>query len=130
MQPDTEGARLVDVLVCGNDDRLSGLLALNLSRRGFEVRQARWAPCCGAAEQAPAPAGVIILDLDCPEPGAWRGARRARLLFPDQVLVLLGYEWPDFARLDALRPCGYVRKPISIGDLLRAIRELTPAAHR
>jgi hypothetical protein len=121
---------MVDVLVCSIDDRLSALLALNLTRRGFTVGQERWTPCCGSDQQALPAAEVVIVDLDCPEPSAWRGAARARQRFPEQVLLLLGYGWPDFGRLDALRPCGYLRKPVAIGDLLRALHELTPATQR
>lgn len=121
---------MVKVLVCGVDEALSELLALNLARRGFEPCRARWAACCGDAEAAPPPAELIVADLDCPEPDAWLGAARARELFPARPLIYLGHGWPDLQRLRSLQPCGYIRKPFAVDELLRLLRELSPVPHR
>jgi DNA-binding response OmpR family regulator len=118
------------VLVCSIDESFSELVALNLTRRGFSIRRERWAACCDAGETSANQADVVIVDLDCPEPECWRGGTRARRRFPDCALVYLGHGWPATERLRAVQPCGYVRKPFGMGELLRVLGELTPVAQR
>ena len=114
------------VLVWGNDRILSDLVARNLVRRGFDVREIPL-PRVGAPVEAPPIADgaeLAIVDLDCQEPELWRRAARIRTAIPGIPLVILGHAWPASARLDRLQPCAYVRKPFAIDELMAAVQDV------
>jgi DNA-binding response OmpR family regulator len=39
-------------------------------------------------------------------------------------LIVVSADWPEFARLRAWRPSGYLHKPLRIDDLVRVIQNL------
>lgn len=121
---------MVNVAVCSADLVVSQLLALNLNRRGFVVRQTHWAPCCGGPEATPdlGGAALIIADLDCSAPTCWTGATRLRRAAGDLPILFLGHEWPDPARLQSLQPCGYLRNPFALQALIQLLHQLTTCA--
>ena len=121
--------RVMRVLVCSADPTLSGLLARNLGRRGFSVRQIAWDPCGTAPDDVhqAIDADAAIVDIDCPEPDCWRAAGRARMTFPSLPVVFLMHAWPDAARLRRWRPCASLHKPFAVDELLRLLRDLAPA---
>jgi hypothetical protein len=118
-------------LICSLDEPLSDLMCLALERRGWEVRQTRWAACCGDPAEGPATGPdaveVVIADLDCPGPACWRAVPVLRGLFNARPLGLLAHDWPSFRQRQAWGLCGYIRKPIALTELLRVVAELAPA---
>ncbi len=118
---------MVTVLVCSVDAGLSDLVAWNLARRGCEVRQVAWAPCCSVPRQPLGDADLIVVDLDCPEPTCWRAAVRVREHFKRRPLVFLAHDPPDAGRLRRLQPSRYVQKPFGIDELLGIVRETVAA---
>jgi DNA-binding response OmpR family regulator len=117
----------LDVLVTSPDSTLARLVAWNLERWGFHPYEN--APGSSADHQPPdaAPVDLIIADLDAGETARWDDAYRLREQHPGAALLLLSHEWPQRDPLAALQPCGYVRKPFSVGDLLASIRQLAPS---
>ena len=115
------------VLILSLDTTLTGLLRLNLERRGFGVRHQAWAACCGAGEATLETVEVVIADLDCPAPAWGSGARRVRGLFPSHPLLLLGHDWPDGQIVNTCHPCRYLQKPFAIDDFMQSLRALVPA---
>jgi hypothetical protein len=105
---------------------MSGVLARNLEKRGFRVQQVEWDTCC-----APPPAGMpahpdlVIVDLDCDVAGRWSTVAGLDTYFPSTPIVILDYERPDAARLEAWRPYGFLRKPVGVDDVLGLLNELT-----
>jgi DNA-binding response OmpR family regulator len=71
---------------------------------------------------------LIVADLGCPEPWCWHGVDRVRERFGSLPALFLTYGWPTRERLEACRPGGVIRKPFTIYDLLRALREMTAPA--
>lgn len=120
------GVCMVSVLLCSIDTSLSRLLGWNLSRRGYDVRHAKWDPYYETAEAPPvlADADIVISDLSCPEPDCWVAASRVRQLAETLPVVILAYCWPDERQLRALHPCIYLRKPCAVDELLKALRDL------
>jgi DNA-binding response OmpR family regulator len=116
----------LNVLVTSPDSTLARLVAWNLEHWGFHL-------CAdtGTAGGDPPPASLgldlIIADLDAGETLCWDEAYRLRARYPGTALLLLSHEWPRHDPLAALQPCGYVRKPFAVGDLLATIRQLAPS---
>jgi DNA-binding response OmpR family regulator len=111
------------------DPTLSRLVQLNLERRGFGVRQHRWAACCGLGETPQAcAADLIIVDVDCPSPASWNAAPHARAVFTQPPLLLLAHERPSAAYLRMHDPCQALEKPFAVDELIRAVHALLPAA--
>jgi DNA-binding response OmpR family regulator len=110
------------ILIRSDNPILSELVARNLERRGFDVREtASASAACPSATQERRP-DLVVVDLDTQEPEQWERAERVRNAMPSMPLVFLGHAWPTVARLARLRPCAYVRKPFAIDALLAAIR--------
>ena len=117
------------VLVCSTDATLSNLLQRNLAERGFAVCGMAWAPCWADTQGVPSRSDAVIADLNClqcPEPACWQGVGRLRERVGSVPIVFLGHDWPDARRLEANQPCAWVRQPIAIDELLRALREVLP----
>jgi DNA-binding response OmpR family regulator len=118
------------VAIYSVDAMLSDLLARNLARRGFGVRQAARTPCCDHLADLLEAADVVIADLDCPAPACWQGVARLREQHPSLPVVFLAHDRPDAGRLRAWRPYRYLRKPLAVDELLRVLAELVPAGSR
>jgi DNA-binding response OmpR family regulator len=113
----------MNVLIWSNNHVLSDLMARNLVRRGFDVRE-RPLPTATALRGTEVNADLVVVDLDCQEPDLWRHASHIRGMLPRVPLVILGHAWPATPRLDRLQPCSYVRKPFAIDTLLDAVKEV------
>ncbi len=123
----------LSVLLYSTDAGFSDLVKRNLARRGLRVRQEAWAACHGGpgdvAPRVPQGMDVVIADLDCTGSACWQGVvRLRRCLGRSLPVVVLAYEWPDAARLGRCEPCGYLRKPFAVDELLRVLQEFQPAA--
>lgn len=112
--------------MCSADPVLSGVLARNLEKRGFTVQRLDWRPC-----SAPPPADVprtpdlLIADLDGEVAGRWGAITRLDQYFPSVPVLILDYDRPDAGRLAAWRPYRFLRKPLSVRDLLGLLDDLT-----
>jgi DNA-binding response OmpR family regulator len=113
----------MSVLVCSPDPVLSALLARNLERRGFETSR-QPGPVAAVSPAAALMAAAVLVDLDADGPADWDGAARARTAWPGVPVVFLSHDWPTSARLAALRPCVHLPKPLAVGVLLEALRDL------
>jgi DNA-binding response OmpR family regulator len=120
------------VLLYSTDTRFSDLLTWNLAKRGFRVRQQAWAACHAQAGDVPTDVppevDLIVADLDCMGPACWQAIVHLRRLARSLPVVFLAYEWPNSGRLGRCRPCGYLRKPFAVDELLRVLQEFMPAA--
>ncbi len=114
------------VLVCCPDVVMSDLLRLNLSRRGYAVRQEHWDLCYGPPDYAPRGRGegLVIADLGCPEPECWTAAEALRSVIPSLPVLFLVYAHPGPARLESCQPCAYLHKPFAMEDLFALLRGL------
>jgi DNA-binding response OmpR family regulator len=108
----------VDVLICGADRTLSDLVARNLDRRAFTVRQAPLAPLDATTMPPGVAPGIVVADLDDADPDGWRHAAWLRAAFPYVPLVLLAHSWPSTTVIQRFQPCRFVRKPFAIDELL------------
>jgi len=108
----------VGVLLCSDDRTLSDLVARNLDRRAFVVRQAPLAPLDATTLPPGAAPDIIVADLDDEDPEAWYHAAWLRAAFPYLPLVLLAHGWPAPSEIARCQPCRLVRKPFAIDELL------------
>jgi DNA-binding response OmpR family regulator len=116
------------VLVCSSDLPLSDLLALNLERSGFGVRQEAWAVSWGELEDVSAAVDVIIADLDDEQEVACLEAiTHLRSRLNATPLIILGHAWRDAHRMQRWQPCGYVHKPFAITEVLCVLQQLISA---
>ena len=112
-----------DVLLVEDDPRLQSILALNLRRRGHEVRGA----LLGAearrliAERMP---GVLILDVNLPDETGWEILRwlRSQPGPCPHVIVLTAFR-PSQTRIDDLEPDAVLTKPFPIEALSRLVEK-------
>jgi DNA-binding response OmpR family regulator len=124
----------VSVLLYSTDSRFSDLLERNLSKRGLRVRQQAWSACHAgtgdAPRQVPADVDLVIADLDCIGPACWQAIVHLRRVVHSLPVVFLAYEWPNPGRLGRCQPCGFLRKPFAVDELLRVLEEFLAAAAR
>ncbi len=112
-----------DILLVEDDPRLHSVLALNLKRRGHDVRSAY----LGAearrlmAEHMP---GVLILDVNLPDETGWEILRWMRTLpgLRPRVIVLTAVS-PPRTRIVDLAPDAVLTKPFPIDALSRLVEE-------
>jgi len=117
--------------VCSTDPVLSGVLARNLEKRGFDVQQVNWEPCFAPPPQGvPTSPDLVIVDLDCKVDGRWGAVSNLERYFPSVPVVILDYDRPDAGRLEAWRPYRFLRKPVGVNDLLGLLDELTRPCER
>lgn len=118
------------VLVCCPDAVMSDLLRLNLSRRGYAVRQERWDLCYGPPHCAPRGIveDIVIADLGCPEPECWTAAESLRSVLPSLPVLFLAYARPGPARLESCQPCAYLQKPFGMDELFASLHYLLSAS--
>ncbi len=110
-----------DVLLVEDDSRLHAILALNLKRRGHDVRSAY----LGAearrliVEHMP---GVLILDVNLPDETGWEILRwlRTQPGVHPHVIVLTAFR-PSQTRIDDLAPDAVLTKPFPIDALSRLV---------
>ena len=109
------------VLIRSEDRTLLHLVARNLERRRFDVREVM----SMGAEPPPSHHGrvpdLVVVDLGIQEPEQWQRAERVRSEMPRVPLVFLGHAWPTVPQIERLQPCTYVRKPFAIDALLAAV---------
>jgi DNA-binding response OmpR family regulator len=115
----------MNVLVCSDNRVLSDLVARNLGRRGFDVRERRLPALTAQGRPELEDADLVVVDLDCLEPELWRRTKLIRQRLRGVPLVILGHAWPTAPRLDRLQPCAYVRKPFAIDALVAAVQDVT-----
>lgn len=117
------------VILVEDDERLQGILARSLTRRGHEVRSAR----LGAeareliARRMPA---VLILDINLPDETGWDVLRwlRGQPGTHPRVIVLTAFCSPQ-TRIADLSPDAVLTKPFPIDALTRLVEnESTEAA--
>jgi DNA-binding response OmpR family regulator len=124
----------LSVLLCSPDRELADLVTRNLARRGFRVRHEVWAACHAGPGHGPPESSddvdLVIADLDCMGSASWQAIVYLRRLSRGVPVVFLAYEWPNPGRLGRCQPCGYLRKPFAMDELLRVVREFMPAAAR
>lgn len=117
----------VGVLICSADRTLSDLVARNLDRRAFRVRQAPLAPLDVTTMLPGETPDIVVADIDDGDPASWDHTAWLRAAFPYVSLVVLAHDWPVAGQLRRLQPCCYVRKPFSIDALLVACEAARPA---
>jgi DNA-binding response OmpR family regulator len=116
------------VLVCSSDPALSDLLALNLERSGFGVQQLAWAGAWGKLKDLSAEVDVLVADLDDEqEVACFEAITHLRSGLNSKPLVILGHAWRDAHRMQRWQPCGYVRKPFAITEVLCVLQQLVSA---
>jgi hypothetical protein len=71
-------------------------------------------------------AELLLVDIDTLPPTWRRDISTLRMRNRSAALILVSASWVDFARLQAWRPCGYVRKPFGAPEVARVIRALVP----
>jgi DNA-binding response OmpR family regulator len=120
----------VFVLIRCDDCTLSHLVARNLERRGFDVREASSTRAEAPPSRDVRPPDLVVVDLGIQEPEQWERAERVRGEMPRMPLVFLGHAWPTSFQLERLQPCTYVRKPFAIDALLAAVQEAPATAGR
>lgn len=115
----------MNVLIWSDNRVLSDLVARNLGRRGFHVREGGL-PSFPILEclEVDDP-DLVVVDLDCLEPELWRRASHVRTFVPGVPMVILAHAWPTSPHIDRLQPCSYVRKPFAIDALLAAVQDVT-----
>jgi DNA-binding response OmpR family regulator len=70
------------------------------------------------------PANVIVADVDSLSSSLRKQVTQLRRFDESVALILVTARWPNLSRLHAWRPCGYVRKPFNMADLLRVVGDL------
>jgi DNA-binding response OmpR family regulator len=79
---------------------------------------------CGGTPAPHPPLELVIADVDSLRLVWDRCLSRLRKQDKSVALVLVSSEWPNFAQLHSWRPSGYLRRPFSMGELLRVLRDL------
>jgi DNA-binding response OmpR family regulator len=92
-----------------------------LTRQDFEVTLTAGAP------SATWSVDLVIVDIDGLPLRWWWRLSELRVQDKSVALILVSSAWPNFGRLHSWRPCGYLRAPFSMEDLLRVVRDLLPS---
>jgi hypothetical protein len=115
------------VLIWSGDPLFVVTAASYLTRWDFEVVE------CPSFPFLERSLDLIVADIDR-LPLTWcKSLSGLRTRDESVALILVSSGWPNFARLHSWRPCGYVRKPLSMDDLMRPVHDLmsgVQAAHR
>jgi hypothetical protein len=72
----------------------------------------------------PCSANLLIADIDLLPPMWWKRLSELRPRERFIPLILVSSRWANYAQLRSWRPCGYVRKPFCVDDLLRVVLDL------
>jgi DNA-binding response OmpR family regulator len=115
----------MDVLICSTDITITHLLLQNLNKCGFvSARHAAWSACCAPAPEPVQDPDLVIADLCCPAPECWDGIENVRARFPSQPVLFLAHAWPGGDISERCSPGSVVRKPLSMQELLEAVRQI------
>lgn len=110
-----------NILLVEDDDSLRNLVAQNLEKRGYRVRQARSGAEVLAAVAQERP-DLLVLDIELPDLTGWEILRRLPAEQRDDlmVLVLSGVRMSP-KRVAEFQPVACLPKPFPLDALLRAI---------
>ncbi len=114
------GPCATSVLLCSNDRTLSDLVARNLDRRQYVVRQVPMIQRAGILVPPGMAFDMVVADVDDEDPATWEHVAWLRRAFPYLPLVLLSHSWPSATQAERFRPCHFVRKPFAMDELLAA----------
>jgi len=110
------------VLVVEDDSSLRRVIRAGLEADGLEVIEVDGCAAALKAVEGDDIAGVI-LDLKLPDGSGWGVLRTLRSSPLRQLpVVIISAEPPDVARIDALHPQGYLRKPFDVRALVSQVR--------
>ncbi|HEX7887087.1 MAG TPA: response regulator [Phenylobacterium sp.] len=113
--------RDLSVVVIDDDDQVRQILCDGLNSEGFSVRSAANGPS-GLALVDASPPDAVVLDYAMPGMTGAEVAHRMRVRHPHLPIVFCsGYA--DSLALDEISDAVVLRKPVTIGDLSRTVRE-------
>jgi DNA-binding response OmpR family regulator len=92
-----------------------------LTQQDFEIMHSTGAPPAALSVD------LVIADIDGLPLRWWKRLSELRMQDKSVALILVSSAWPNFGRLHSWRPCGYLRTPFSMEDLLRVVRDLLPS---
>jgi len=122
--PEAASPRGLSVVVIDDDDQVRQILCDGLYSEGFAVRGAANG-ASGLAMVDASPPDAVVLDYAMPGMTGAEVAHRMRARHPHLPIVFCsGYA--DSLALDAIEGAVVLRKPVTIDDLSRTVRSVTP----
>jgi len=115
------------ILVVEDEAGLRGIIARNLTARGYTVREAATVGEALAALNAELP-DLLLLDINLPDRTGWDILRELAARGQQVPTVILSAVRVSPARLAEFRPLAYLPKPFPVEALLRLLNNGESAA--
>jgi DNA-binding response OmpR family regulator len=110
------------VLLVEDEASLRGIIARNLTARGYTVREAATASDALAALNAELP-DLLLLDINLPDRTGWDVMRELAARGQQVPTVILSAVRVSPARLGEFHPLAYLPKPFPVEALLRLLND-------